>query len=589
MNLETVCVGCMQDDSGAPVCPICGRPFEAPAQNPLQMRPRTLLHEQYLIGRALGHGGFGVTYLAWDTGLATRLAVKEYLPQGVAGRAANTTQVMAYSDSTKAEFEFGLERFLEEARTLKKFKNFPGIVSIDTVFRDNGTAYLVMEYLDGSTFEDFLKIRGGKITYQAALEIMLPVMRALAAVHGEGILHRDISPDNIYVTNSGQVKLIDFGAARNALGQKSRNLSIILKEGFAPEEQYRSSGSQGPWTDVYATAGTLYFAITGRIPQGALDRQAEDGLQWPSQLGSDIDPRSESALMRALSIKAHDRFQSMQDFSAALTGVATEEPPPPFVPQPAFSQYDAPPSYTYMPPAATGVGPPASGGGGGGKWLWIAVGVVALLVVAFLMMKPTPGPTPGPTGSSGATGATGSGQVATVPASGDYKTLMQQAGELDNKHSYQEELAVLDQAIKVDPKRYEAYNLKAQIYLYNFQKFPEAKQNFEASLARGGNAAFHVMHDHGAGNFTSKCIGWLYVTRNNVEYRASDASPHRFNAKRGDITDVGASKPFGSQGKGPSFDHHAFHMRINKMLWSFAPQGQFGDEQRSMILEIIGG
>ena len=149
MNLETLCVGCMQDDSGAPVCPVCGRPFESPAQNPLQMRPRTMLHDQYLIGRALGHGGFGVTYLAWDTGLATRLAIKEYLPHGVAGRAANTTQVMAYSDSTKVEFEFGLERFLEEARTLKKFKNFPGIVSIDTVFRDNGTAYLVMEYLDG--------------------------------------------------------------------------------------------------------------------------------------------------------------------------------------------------------------------------------------------------------------------------------------------------------------------------------------------------------------------------------------------------------------------------------------------------------
>ena len=130
-----------------------------------------MLHDQYLIGRALGHGGFGVTYLAWDTGLATRLAVKEYLPHGVAGRAANTTQVMAYSDSTKAEFEWGLERFLEEARTLKKFKNFPGIVSIDTVFRDNGTAYLVMEYLDGSTFEDFLNNAAARFRIQTALRL----------------------------------------------------------------------------------------------------------------------------------------------------------------------------------------------------------------------------------------------------------------------------------------------------------------------------------------------------------------------------------------------------------------------------------
>jgi serine/threonine protein kinase len=571
MNLETLCVGCMQDDSGAPVCPVCGRPFAMAAQNPLQMRPRTLLHDQYLIGRALGHGGFGVTYLAWDTGLATRLAVKEYLPHGVAGRAANTTQVMAYSDSTKAEFEWGLERFLEEARTLKKFKNFPGIVSIDTAFRDNGTAYLVMEYLDGSTFEDFLKIRGGQVPYATGLDIMLPVMRALGAVHAEGILHRDISPDNIYVTNSGQVKLIDFGAARNALGQKSRNLSIILKEGFAPEEQYRSSGTQGPWTDVYATAGTLYFSITGRIPQGALDRQAEDKLQPPSQLGSDIDPRSEAALMRALSIKAHDRYQSMQDFSAALTGTPVEEPSSPFVPQPAFSQYDAP-SYTYTPPAAS---PPSSGGGN--KLLWIVVGLVALLVIAFLAFKPgsTSTPVPAPTG------ATGPSQVSNAGA-GDYKTLMQQAGEFDQKHAYQDELAVLDKATTVDPKRWEAYDLKAQIYLYNLQKFPEARESFEASLARGGNATFHVMHDKGAGNFTSKSNGWLYVTRNGVEYRASDGSPDKFKVRRSEITDVGSSKP-------SSVDHHAFHMRVNKMLWIFAPQGQFAEEQRSMILGIIGG
>ena len=586
MNLETICVGCMQDDSGAPVCPVCGRAFDAPAQNPLQMKPRTMLHDQYLVGRALGHGGFGVTYLAWDTGLATPLAVKEYLPHGVAGRAANTTQVLAYSDSTKAEFEWGLQRFLEEARTLKKFKNFPGIVSIDTVFRDNGTAYLVMEYLNGSTFEDFLKARGGQVPFSTGLDIMLPVMRALAAVHAEGILHRDISPDNIYVTNTGQVKLIDFGAARNALGQKSRNLSIILKEGFAPEEQYRSSGTQGPWTDVYATAGTLYFSLTGKIPQGALDRQAEDKLQPPSQLGSDIDPRSEAALMRALSIKSHDRYQSMQDFSAALTGVATEAPPPPFVPQPAFSQYDAPPSYTYMPPAAATVTPAS---GGGGKWLWIVVGLVALLVVGFLMVKPTPGPTPGPTGATGTAGPTGSGQTATAPT-GDYKAMIAQAGDLDKKHLYQDELTLLDKAIKVDPKRWEAYDLKAQIYLYNLSIFPAAKENFEASLARGGNATFHVIRDHGGGNFTSKSSGWLYVTKDNVEYKASDGSSDKFNAARSQITDVGPSKPFGStsKGKGPSFDHHAFHMRINNTLWNLAPQGQFGDAQRSMILGIIG-
>src|SRR5580658_4476735 len=327
MNLSTLCVGCMEDDSGDPVCPKCGRPFELPPKNSLQLKPRTMLRDQYLIGRALGHGGFGITYLAWDIGLEAKLAVKEYMPNGVAGRASGDTKVLAYSDQTKPEFDWGLDRFLDEARTLKKFSKYPGIVSVDTIFRDNGTAYLVMEYLDGWTFEDFVKRRGGKIAWETALRIMLPVLDALAAVHAEGILHRDISPDNIYLTRAGQVKLIDFGAARNALGQKSRNLSIILKEGYAPEEQYRASGIQGPWTDVYATAATLYHAITAKIPQPALDRQAEDKVERPSALGVEIDPREEAALMKALSIKASDRFPSMEDFKASLTGGVTSYAP----------------------------------------------------------------------------------------------------------------------------------------------------------------------------------------------------------------------------------------------------------------------
>jgi hypothetical protein len=224
-----------------------------------------------------------------------------------------------------------------------------------------------------------------------------------------------------------------------------------------------------------------------------------------------------------------------------------------------------------------------SAGGGGGKWMWIAIGVVAVLILAFLFAKPGPTPVAGPSGASGATaatGATGGGQASNPPA-GDYKSMMQQASALDQKHAYQDELALLDKAIKLDPSRFEAYDLKAQIYLYNFQQWPEAKQNFELSLSHGGNATFHVFHDHGGGTFSSKCAGWLYVTRNGVEFKSSD-SQHKFNARRGDITDVGSSKPFGT-------DHHAFHMRVNKVLWSFAPRGEFADDQRSMILGIIGG
>lgn len=563
MNPDKLCMGCMENDSGESFCPKCGRPFDMPAQNSLQLPPRTLLHDQYLLGRALGHGGFGVTYLAWDIGLATRLAVKEFMPNGVAGRGGGMTEVIAYSDHTRAEFEWGLERFLEEARTLKKFKNFPGIVSIDTAFRDNGTAYLVMEYLDGSTLEDFLKARAGRIPFETAADIMLPVMRALTAVHAEGILHRDISPDNIYVTQSGKVKLIDFGAARNALGQKSRNLSIILKEGFAPEEQYRASGIQGPWTDVYATAGTFYHALTGRIPQSALDRQVEDKVARPSTLGVAINATAEDALMKALAVKASERFQSMQDFRAALSG-ANEIVSGPEVPSAPVA---AQPFEALPPPAIAQSSRP--------KWLWpVVAGTAALIAAIVVLSRPAPAPIAGP------------GPSKPAATSSEYKAMIQQALELDKKHSYPEELVVLDKAIKLDPNGWEAYDLEAQVYLYNMKRFPEARTNFETSLAHGGNATFHVAHDHGGGNFTTHCNGWLYVTRSGAEFKSWD-SVHKFKATRSQMSDLRGTRP-GTK-KGTSVDHRAFLVKVGTQRYDLAPLGQSTEDQRSMILGILGG
>ena len=422
MNLETICVSCMEDDSGSPVCPKCGSPFRLTVSNMLMLPPRTVLREQYLIGRALGHGGFGITYLAWDIGLETRLAVKEYMPNGVAGR-TDQTKVVPFSDVTRQEYDWGLERFLEEARTLKKC-NHPNIVPVDTVFRDNGTAYLVMEYLEGTTFGEFLRRRGGTIPFEEALRVMLPVMDALSAVHAENIVHRDVSPDNIYIPRTGKVKLIDFGAARNALSQKSRNLSVILKAGYAPEEQYRISGVQGPWTDVYATAATFYRAIAGKVPPAALDRQAEDTLESLSQLGLAIPASADSALMKALEVRAGARFQSMEDFKSALTGnsslplrsaAATASatasrapvwvppaPAPPALPEPPVSPLpdleDAIKKYeTSRPPLRV----PRQGGSPLPKWLApaILVGIVALAAVAGVVWyrghhKPTPLPKP---------------------------------------------------------------------------------------------------------------------------------------------------------------------------------------------------
>jgi serine/threonine protein kinase len=409
MELETICVSCMEDDSGSPICPKCGSPFNPPVNNLLLLPPRTILHEQYLIGRALGHGGFGITYLAWDIGLQTRLAVKEYMPAGVAGR-TDRIKVMPLSDTARQEYEWGLERFLEEARVLKK-SNHPNIVSVDTVFRDNGTAYLVMEYLDGMNFAEFLRRRGGTIPFADALRVMLPVMDALIAVHAANIVHRDVSPENIFIPKMGKVKLIDFGAARNALSQKSRNLSAILKGGYSPEEQYRSSGNQGPWTDVYATAATLYRAITGQIPLPSLDRQAEDTLERPSQLGVAIPPSAEGALMKAMAVRAAGRFQSMEDFKRALTGdvpapragsITHPGEGPPAMPIPQVSSLEAKTQKFESGTSEAGPLPKAIKDPAAGRPLpkWLTPVILAgILVLAagsgalwFLKHRPPPGP-----------------------------------------------------------------------------------------------------------------------------------------------------------------------------------------------------
>jgi len=549
MNLATLCVGCMRNDSGAPVCPDCGAAFDLNAQNSMQLAPRTLLHGQYLIGRALGQGGFGVTYLAWDSDLQARVAVKEYLPNGVAGRGGDEKTVVPYSDVARQEYEYGLERFLEEARTLKKFNAFPGIVSVDTVFRENGTAYLVMEYLDGSTLEEFLHQQGEKIPFASALPLILPVIDAMGAVHAEGILHRDISPDNVYLTRAGKVKLIDFGAARNALGHKSKNLSIILKDGYAPEEQYRASGSQGPWTDVYATAATFYHAITGRRPQTSLDRQVEDKVIPPSASGVSIDPVAEAALMKALAVRAADRFPSMQDFKAALMGTVDVRRAP-----------EAAPLLEEIPPAAASKSR--------SKWLRPAIGVaVAAAAIAFFY-RPNPQPDqPDPRSAA------------------NYENLLQQAAQLDQSRAYSEEVGVLNRAIALNANRWEAYDRLGQAYLYGLNQLAPAQQAFQSSLANGGSVTLHVMHDHGAGNFVSHCSGLLSLSKSGAEYTSTD-SRHHFKMTRAEILGARNYRPVSTRGK--TADRSAFEIRIGRGEdFVFGPMGQFADAQRELALKIL--
>jgi|GEM_PF-2477128 len=315
---KNLCLGCMSDKGQSDVCPVCGWQEGDVPESPLFLLPGTVLNDRYLIGRVLGHGGFGITYLAWDLSLHIKLAVKEYLPQSLATRAPGSNVISVFTGEAREHFDYGLEKFIEEARILAQFNGHPCVVSVHGFFKENGTAYLIMDYLEGITLKDYLDTKGGSIPVQAGLEIIMPVMDALREVHNVGLLHRDISPENIYITGSKQVKLLDFGAARMAVGEQSRSLSVILKPGYAPEEQYRNKGKQGAWTDVYEVAATLYRSVTGKVPVESLERLEKDTLQPPSKLGVSISPEIEEALMKALSVKAGDRFQSMKEFQEAL-------------------------------------------------------------------------------------------------------------------------------------------------------------------------------------------------------------------------------------------------------------------------------
>lgn len=324
MDITNLCLGCMEERGLKLTCPYCGYKADAKAESLLHLPPGFILQDKYLLGRVLGQGGFGITYLAWDLTLNIKLAIKEYLPQQLVTRTAGSYNVTVYQPALTEDFKYGLTRFLEEARTLARFIEHANVVSVRDYFEDNGTAYLVMSYYEGLTLQNYLDDRDGSIPIKLARSIFMPVLDALKEVHAAGILHRDISPDNLLIDFRGRVIVIDFGAARQAVREKSRAMSVILKAGYAPEEQYRAKGKQGPWTDVYAVSATIYRAITGEKPPEAIDRLAEDTLIPPSKLGVQIDERIESIIIKGLAIRAKDRYQSITEFQQALIETEAE-------------------------------------------------------------------------------------------------------------------------------------------------------------------------------------------------------------------------------------------------------------------------
>ena len=316
---RNICYNCFKEkpEGGGP-CPCCGFDLEEnAAKYPAALRAGTVLKGRYVIGRVLGQGGFGITYLAWDQSLEAKVAVKEYMPGEMAVRIGGLG-MQPRSAARREDFAYGKERFQEEARILARFMGQPNIAGVTDYFDENGTSYFVMDYVEGISFKTYIANAGGKVSTEEALNVMIPVLRALTAVHGEGLIHRDVTPDNIYITKDGNVKLLDFGSARYSLGDKSKSLDVILKVGYAPKEQYIRRGRQGPYTDVYSCAACLYAAITGYLPPESLERLDHDTLVPPSEAGAEIPLYLERAILKGLAVQPEDRFQTAGEFLEAL-------------------------------------------------------------------------------------------------------------------------------------------------------------------------------------------------------------------------------------------------------------------------------
>ena len=287
--------------------------------------PATVLNGMYFIGRKLGRGGFGITYLGKDMNLNRPVAVKEYYPSEMAARYTDARSVRPYSGA-RDDYERGQRRAMDEARRIARMAQIPNIVQVHGAFEENGTVYIVMDYIEGQTLTN-LVVEQGPLRWARVRRLMDPIMRALESVHRQGFIHRDISPDNIMLSSHGnteQTYLLDFGAARSYSDNPGR-MSEVVRQGYAPPEQYSSMGTQDVRTDEYALCATMYFLLTGKTPADSTQRLAMGSeMSTPRMLGSDIPAQAEAALMRGMSVHMQERYASLRELWTAFDGKATE-------------------------------------------------------------------------------------------------------------------------------------------------------------------------------------------------------------------------------------------------------------------------
>ena len=309
------CFNCFDLNGGVESCTKCGHHRADVNRDRRALPLGTLLGNKYLIGRILGAGGFGITYLGLDVSLNRRVAIKEYIPNELASRARDGTSIICNSPNDQEPFNYGLRKFYKEGEMIAKFDH-PNIVRAYEVFESNGTAYLVMEFLEGKTLRAFLDSESC-FPESKAIEILTFVFDALRVLHDRQVVHRDIKPDNVYLTTEGRTLLLDFGGAKEIVGEHSKSMTAIFSHGYAAPEQYLGDEAKaGPWTDVYGAAALLYRVITGIKPPSALERYGDNQpLNWLDKL---VSASTRNAVERAMKLKPEDRTGSIRTFQKEL-------------------------------------------------------------------------------------------------------------------------------------------------------------------------------------------------------------------------------------------------------------------------------
>ena len=392
------CFGCMEEIQGYP-CPHCGFDPRSVKGIEYALPMGTILAGKYLVGRVLGQGGFGITYVGWDIALERKVAIKEYYPSGQVSRNPGSRGLTWYTSvQSQQAKQNGTQIFLKEARKMSKVDDIPNVVRVRDLFQENETAYIVMDFVEGETLKARLE-KTGPLPWEQAKGIFLPAIQAMEQVHQAGLVHRDISPDNLMLTPDGKVKILDLGAAKDLSVNNGASSMQVAKGGFSPFEQYTQRGSSGPWTDVYAMAATVYYTLTGKLPPVATDRVVEDTISWDEPGLKALSAQALEALQKAMVISAKNRMQSMEELEKGLYSTTVKPEPTPAPqpmqetrpePQPASEvkpesqpeQESKPKSQPTPEPAPQAQsGPKPEAGKKSGKKLWIAAAAVIAVVL----------------------------------------------------------------------------------------------------------------------------------------------------------------------------------------------------------------